>query len=383
MSFHRLLAAGSVLLCLACSREPAGVPPSATLQLAPDLHAQSIVWDLQLINNGGAWKMIRAFAINDSNVVVGGATIGPSDHDTKAWRWRTGIFTYLNPPNESRSVAHGINLAGEIVGWFTPCGVSLAYLDPYSPCVDAHGNHWTWEATGFFRSSSGQYQLLPTIGEPWNESAAAMDINDSGQVVVEEVNVGNGKTFSYRGRLTIAGHWIFTKLGSSVEAERDYYAKVAAINNVGTAVGNTGGWYGFLWPGSAATILQPNTTYQSDCIADINDSNASVGVIGGMVTFFGWKSILPSSGNCYSEPPRISNAGRLVATTKNATGNLIPFTWKAGVLEYLPLPPGATSGTATAVNTCGVVAGSVRYPGINKDVIVLWRRLDGRAFVCD
>jgi len=97
-----------------------------------------------------------AYGINDAGQIVGYSFLEGGTEDGFLLDV-DGTYTTLDPPGATSSIAYGINDAGQIVGTY-----------------NAHGQH------GFLRDVDGSYT---TLDPPGSTSSFAYGINDAGQIV--------------------------------------------------------------------------------------------------------------------------------------------------------------------------------------------------------
>lgn len=109
------------------------------------------------------WDWSRTVDINDHGTVVGNFRHGTN---SGVFLWATGQVAIVQTPGLEAS-ANAINNRNEIVGSFTPL-----------PVLDENGNP-TWRHHAYLHSGDTNYDL----GEPFDTSSAALDINDRGDVV--------------------------------------------------------------------------------------------------------------------------------------------------------------------------------------------------------
>lgn len=304
----------------------------------------------------------RAWAVNDSNVVVGSVQLDAGSRSTTSFRATTSALQLLSlGAGRVSHVARGINRSGEIVGWFSAGGT---FYDT-AP--------WTSD-TAFHLSPAGITTVLPPthLGR-----TGAFDINDAGWIAGFEVGGGPWQSLWIRGH---NGLYAVHELPGPI-------AEAVAVNTSGLVAGTswtagTGGVYGAMRMSLNDWDDLSNAGY---CASDINDSNILVGIgpDSSIVTYQGFgvipQGVKASSRECRGDAPRLSNTGR-IAGTRSGQG---AFTLRAGLLEALPLPAGANFSYANAINTCGTIAGSVSSRTTGKQRPVIWRRMEGGVQVCD
>ena len=373
-------AIGMLAVLVACREHPPALFEPTVLADRQEVGALATTWKVTLLTNVGGWERARSWAINDSNIVVGSARPAANASQTIAWRWRNGVFSTLAIPNATKgATARGINRSGDIVGWL---GGGNCFSDRVPQCAD----------TAFHRATNGVVTRLPKL-QP-GTGTAAYDINDKGQVVGFEIvypPVAPKSPQPLRwSRATPNGPWL-AALGSI------YADHLVASNNSGTAAGAYGNWpFAGVTAMTHSLVGQRTTLWPTaapSCASDINNGGLVVGmkkqffrpnphtdnhIVYGVAGNMMYTLEKGDAFDCF-EGPRISDKNRIVGT---AIGGK-PFTLRNGIRHYLPLPFGATSGTAHAVNSCGVIAGSARFTTINKDFPVIWRQYSGPALTCD
>jgi uncharacterized repeat protein (TIGR01451 family) len=157
----------------------------------------------------------EAWDVNDAGVIVGEA--GAPGGFVHAFRYADGAMTDLGTPspNFESSWARGINAAGTIVGgtrvanssavypfvltdgqWDVVTG-DLGYADAVNASGQVVGTYFTPAGESAFLYDGGVLtdlnQLLPA-GSGW-QLAAAIDINDAGQIVGQGTHDGEGRGF--------------------------------------------------------------------------------------------------------------------------------------------------------------------------------------------
>ena len=101
----------------------------------------------------------RAYAVSDTGQVVGSYTTAGGQPHAFSWT-RSGEFVDLGTLGGTHSEAHGVNNAGQVVGWSYIAGNTASHAFLWSP-------------------STGMLDL-GTLGGPFSQ---AYDINNAGQIV--------------------------------------------------------------------------------------------------------------------------------------------------------------------------------------------------------
>ena len=298
----------------------------------------------------GTVQSAQALDINDAGQVVGIA-------GTRAFLWQNGVKTDLGTRGSgSASWAFGLNEAGKVVG----------HSALTTPPTGAHAVLW---------SNGTITDLTPDV--PANQTAAAVAINEAGQVVgnihystaflwqngtrtlfghlggggttASDIN-DNGVVVgaSYTNELTQLGlmqHPFMWQNGSMVDLgllPGDEDGGAAAINNLGQIVGASGRtdpdtyesfYRAFIYSNGVMTAL-PVPSWEAHA-GDINDHGVVVGSMragGGVSNFHGWvyvdgtvtnlnTLIQPGSGLHIAYANAINNAGQIAATAFDAQGH--------------------------------------------------------------
>jgi probable HAF family extracellular repeat protein len=181
------------------------------------LYANGTNTDLGTIKAGG-YDYAVAYAINNSNRVVGQATASSGRYNYHAFLYTNGVMGDLDNTGQSWSGATAINQSGQIVGFMTL----------------ASG------ATHAFVLTNGPMQDLGTLGGTYS---SANGINDSGVIVgVSFTATGLTNAFVYTGGM-------MTNLGTLGGT----YSSAQAINNFGQICGESstanGEVHAFLYTG--------------------------------------------------------------------------------------------------------------------------------------
>lgn len=357
------LALAAILLTACQDTPPTGWRPLPEQGEAGMNSPSSETWEVIPLTSSSSYGYARSWAINDSNVVVGTANIGSNGPANVAWKWRDSTFGLLGLP--AGASARSINRSGAIVG-------AVGSHDGEDGCADARPFHLS--PAGVLR-----WLRIDTLYSEYR-SAVAMDINDGGRIVgtdcftfvsqpIQWSPAGNGWRLQ---RLTYGG---FSGLGMAM-----------GVNNNGYVVGNSGntdtGAHIWRFPDYHAG-LDPAPFYVSGA-RDINHAGYIVGwksLPGGIEAYLWWPP--------FSEDPLGFSFAFSISNKMRVAGRdqALPVTARNGVVTLLPLPTGATQGLATAVNTCGIVAGHVVYPGSpgqkTREQPVIWRRRVGGVATCD
>jgi len=237
---------------------------------------RAIVWvggeAIALPALGGGQCM--AFGVNDDSLVVGWAQPGAPAIEPRACRWEDGRATDLGTLGEGiRSVAYGVNAAGEIVG------ASTVELDDTQPAAE-HAVLWLRDET----------VDLGTIGGSYSAAAA---LNDAGQIVGVSTTGRQQRPF---GPGTHATLWDDgsspVDLGTLGTGER---SQATAINAAGVIVGSSamsgelpngeiGQEHACLWEAGATTpqdlndLVAAGGGWDLERANGINDAGQIVGV---------------------------------------------------------------------------------------------------------
>lgn len=209
---------------------------------------------------GGDFR--HQYSINDRGQVVGQEAVARNTADGRAFLWDNGTVTYLDlgVPG-AHSSGHGINNAGQVVGWYTTTGQS-------------GGGGYLWQ--------NGQTTLLPSPG---------VDVNERGQVLTLD-GVWEG------GKLTIAPTLPLLPVSDPKMAPTAF---VGEINDVGQVAAYSRELYlinvedgysnidrAFVWDSSTGTLRDlnalmgfgPGTSNQFPLTQaiDINNAGQIIGV---------------------------------------------------------------------------------------------------------
>ena len=279
-----------------------------------------------------------AYDINDSGQVTG----------IKGYPfvWQNGSATYFGIPGVI-ILPNAINISGQVVGYYTPA---------YS---QYHAFLW-------------QNRVMQDLGTLGGTNSYAYGINDTGQVVGYSATTGGyNRAFLWQsGVMEDLG-----TLGGLSSAAR-------AINNNAQVVGGSstagGSGHAFLWQNEAMTDLGTLPGSSSSSAYGIN----SFGQVVGYSYFedgpyyrraFMWQNgtmqdLGTLGGDSHAND--INDNGQVVGWSYTTGGSSHAFLWQNGVMTDLGIL-GGNSSYAYAINSNGVIAGSVDFgtAGIHA---VLW-----------
>ena len=257
---------------------------------------------------------IRVFALNNLGQAVGG--IDSTNGQTHAFIWDNGTTTDLGTFGASKSLAAGINDAGDIVGTLLTNGerhVFLRHAGEISDLGTIDGFAKLGDEGELYLNGPGRiYYIVP------------LAVNNTMQVAGRVTTPGdNHRSFIFdQGRTSyfgVAGN------GSIFYAE--------AINNRGQILGR-------------ATPTVPDTD---------NRMRSMLWTDGDLID-------LSSLNGTISAAHAINDDGAVVGAARSGTnGTNQAFIWKDGAMRYLPAGNTLES-TALAINNTGLVAGFARSP---------------------
>ncbi len=246
------------------------------------------------------------------------------------------LFTTINVPGASLTLANGINNAGQIVGRFSDAmgthgfllsgGVFTPIDVPGATFTDARGINNSGQIVGEFVDTTGDHGFLlsggsfTTINVPGATSTLAKGINDSGQIV----GIFPDATFNIHGFLLSGG--VFTPI--DVPGAIDTLA--FGINNSGQIVGEfidaTRG-HGFLLSGGVFTPIDvPGATVTVTEAHGINDSGAQIvgrfvdGNTHGFLLSGGSFTTINVPGATETQALAINDSGQIVGAFRDSTG---------------------------------------------------------------
>jgi len=224
-------------------------------------------------------------------------------------------------------------------------------------------------STAFSWTESGGTVFLPNIATPPRAYCVSNGANDMGAVV------GTGST-TFFGSSPIPLLWLGGGVSQLPLPPGEVLGRANDVNNAGVAVGSANGGSlerACMYSGGSAfkiTTTTANGSFMTTAFG-INDSglvvgngidpnNAAVNV--GMV----YDSIADVASSVTPLPGRngalcfgVSEAGHVVGSSMFNQGSGTPFVWtQAGGSVEIPLPPGASQGSARAVNSDGWVVGN-------------------------
>jgi probable HAF family extracellular repeat protein len=238
--------------------------------------------------------------INNSGQITGDADVTGTGRHAFVWSAAGGMVDLGTLPASSndRSVGHGINNLGQVVGTST----------------DAHGEHaFLWDAINGMQDLGGFL--------PGNGNSQGYDINDAGEVVGTAFNGTAWHGF----KRTAAG--VMIDLGDPAGGTDSSFA--AAINASGQVAGYgraTAGITALVW--DAAGVMQ------------------DLGTLGGN----------------YSVTNDISDTGQVIGSSRDASATVQPFVWDAlwGMHDLHSLLPAGFVGVLSqlqAINASGQIVG--------------------------
>lgn len=329
--------------------------PNAASQRA-FLYANGTNTDLGLVPSE---LYIAAYALNDSNVVVGEAS---GDFTTHAFAYSNGVMTDLTF-SSSYSIAHAVNNAGVIVGEsvvsngdahaviFLGGGAQtdLGVLPngDYSAALGInHSNVIVGESTTISGVVTNLYAFVYANGAMTNLGSfagsgysAAFAVNDAGQIVGEADTNGYTHAVLWRnGAVTDLG----TLGGTNSSA--------AAINRAGEIVGyaltTNEVEHAFLYVGSVMfdlnDFLPPGSAFTNLISADgINDAGQITG--SGYTTNGNYRAYLLTPVFNLTNPQVLSN-GQFQVTVQSAPGQRFVLEGSTNLINWTPL---ATNTLAT------------------------------------
>ncbi len=254
--------------------------------------------------------------------------------------------------------------------------IDLGLIDPadfaspgfgVSPGGVATGRSWGSAMQAFSWTEAGGLVALPLYpGRPYNVGNAA---NDAGTVV------GTGATTSW-GADPLPLIWKNGVVSQLPLPFVQSFGRAFGVNASDVAVGSIGAGnseYGVIYKGDSATVITRQTP--EGCFIrtalDVNDAGLIVGF--GIDPSDGARNVgfvydmsadtafevgaLPGDNGAIAFG--VSNAGHVVGSSMMNQGEGMPFIWTAagGIVE-IPLPPGASLGSARAVNADGWAVGT-------------------------
>lgn len=271
-------------------------------------------------------------AINDHGHVVG-------EHNGRAFLWRNGKVTYLDPAGDFTS-ATDINNRDEIVGYRSSAGLTTG---------------WVWRR-------GVMTDLVPPRGVPDSFPTA---INDRGEIVG---SMGGSAAFSWRDGVMTALPGL--PGGGQTEA--------TDINNAGLIVG-AGGVMNTVPVSWRHGEVQPLTTTEAVTAAlAVNDRGQVVlGYYSGPRAFLLDRgrstTIEPPTGYGILQPWGMNVRGQVVGDTIGSLNE--PFVWQRGRLTLLPRLVQNGGATAQDINTRGQVVGYAASDATTLNFrAVLWTR---------
>lgn len=308
--FLQLLPALAILACSGTTTEPSA-NPSANPLIKPHV-ADDFVYTLVRVPASYSASATLVDRVNKTGAVVGRYLVGTGT-EWHGFLLSADVFTKIDVTGASRTLPHGLNDAGDIVGRFFTGTVEHGFL--YSV-----GVYTSFDASG----SSG---------------TRFYDIGASG-VIAGSYRVGTG---SYQPAIWVTG--TFTPLDAMVAELGANMAEGFGVNAEGRIVGHftkagDPKMYGFSYKsGTAATLLEhPESgqgTGQMSCAFGIGRDGEVVGhytdTVSGGVTGFIWyagqfvgKLRVPDANQTY--PQAITSNGTVAGYAILASGERVGFT---------------------------------------------------------
>jgi probable HAF family extracellular repeat protein len=256
-------------------------------------------------------------------------------------------------PGGGSSKAYGINNAGDVVGWATD--VSNGYND----------------RAVFFDGST--LVNLGMMAIPYGISSEAAAINAAG-VIIGDAQNGVPHAFQFQ-----AGQYHnLETLPGAIQSQPH------ALNQSGQIVGSvaimidqsTVVWHGFRSDGQAMNDLtaQLGGVDYSDAWGInsagqiVGERRSSDGNVHAFLLAGATLSDLGTLGGGSSVATAINDAGQIAGWAYvTGNGSVHPFLYSAGQMTDIGLLPDALNGTASAINSAGVVVGTMRMPGYSQN----------------
>ncbi|QFU89001.1 hypothetical protein [Amycolatopsis sp. YIM 10] len=276
-------------------------------------------------------------------------------------------------PATDLSYVAGIDAIGRIAGVAGPwadlrgvrwTGTAAEDLGAFGPgAVNRHGVLAGSQHAKATVWREGVTTTLPDLGH----GAVANDINDRGDVV--------GQAFEADG-YTQAVVWPVDDPGTM-----RVLADLPGASTAAEAIDNSGliiGWSGLSTQNQSSMVWRTDGTVVGEYPAGVWFSDIVQGRIVGFREQDGAREAISMNAISGAITPIAGGAGGLANAT-NISGAVVgsvgdsPVWWARGKATALPLPPGAASGTATAISPFGsLIAGDVRDASW-KRVAVVWR----------
>ena len=295
---------------------------------------------------GGTYSYARD--INNSSQVVGSSmTLSGYTH---AFLYSAGTMTDLGTLGGNSSDAYGINNNGQVVG-----NTFIENWGGYKP----------------FLYSNGVMTDLGYLGVV-DGSNYATAINDSGQVTGYGTSYSNATSYLYSNYNRIYLPFLYSQ-------PWDRYAAAIGINNNGQVVGSarvaTKDYHAFLYSGGTMTDLGTLGGNSSDA-RGINNNGQVVGssttLSGDSHAFLysaGTMTDLGTLGGSYSDARDINNNGQMVGVSINLSGDAHPFLYSDGTMTDLNTlfspDPGRVLLSADGINDLGQIIGVGTINGEN------------------
>jgi probable HAF family extracellular repeat protein len=306
--------------------------------LVAGARAATSAWTSTQIGGPG----FSALAVNDAGTVAGYVGVYPDYH---AAVWSGGTTTLLSTPeNTIRSLAVGVNAAGDVAGG----------IDVQLESGDIRQEAVVWDA-------GGEMTRLGFL--PGGTFSVGQDINDNGWVVGVAGADGHYHGFLWDGDGPIEA--LPTPAGTT-----DAYA--VAINTLGDVVGSASAMSepprAVLWKGGAATTLDPLAAGAAASATDINDFGQIVG--NSTTTAPPWVARNPvlwqdgtvidlgSLGGAFGVAQAVNDHGQVVGLMTDDANVNHAFVWQDAVRAILDPLPGDVASVAADINDASRIVGS-------------------------
>jgi probable HAF family extracellular repeat protein len=321
-----------------------------------------LMLDLGLLPGG-----IETYArsINNSGIVVGESYVyGPSSAN-HAWIWQNGVMTALNTfAGAISSSVSGINDAGQVVGYTNgPGGSGTFLIIPEDTDGDGTPDLWNRDA-----NSDGANDLMVLLPDPFGaDTGAGAHINAGGQVTYGNFlwtpDTPNGTT----GSLTILNpndQWPYDWVTTSAIDINDS-GQVVVVVSYSDEIGNA--YYHFLWENGELVDLNsliPPTVNLLGASA-INNQGWIVGSVPTDPYGYTWRGILltPSDQPPPPIPPSITIGDMTLAEGNSGTRTAnFTVTLSAASSQPVAVAYAAANGTAAAGTDYQATSGTLTIP---------------------
>jgi probable HAF family extracellular repeat protein len=322
----------SLLVLGACDQSPI---PSGPPEPASSTAATAVSYTARDLGIAGEFAT-TATSINAAGQVVG-YWFRPDDV-FRGFIWKNGITTYLTTLGGSETRAMDINDFGQVVG----SSVNLQ---------------------GKWRASRWRNGVKSGLGSLGGTESRAFAINNKNDVVGESQLRGSVISHAF-----LVKNGVMTDLGTLGGAN----SAALDINDAGQIVGwsetSNGTRHPFLWQnGVMRDLLPPGSAITGTAYA-INSAGVAVGEKNHHA-FRYYNGVMANLGMLGSGPSVALGirGGRIVGT---AFGR--GFLLFGGEVTLLPLPPGASSAAAHAVNGAGVIVGNSDHESVGSQSVTMW-----------